>query len=94
MTENRNELNKNLAQCYFSGCMKQPGIIFPKISELSIVYLHSDKIKDGTRIYLGRLIGEITKEIGEKFPTKFSVDEQGMFILGYYQQKTRFLTKD
>lgn len=88
------KLNKNLAQCYFSGCMKQPGIIFPKISELSIVYLHSDKIKDGTRIYLGRLIGEITKEIGEKFPTKFSVDEQGMFILGYYQQKTRFLTKD
>lgn len=88
---NGRKLNKNLAQNYFSGAMKHPGTIFPVISELSIVYINN--INESGKIYFNNLLGEIGKEIGKVYPESFNADEQGAFVLGYYQQKTVFFTK-
>lgn len=79
-------LNKNLAQSYFRGAMKQPGMIFPKVSELGVVYLNGLK-SDGKRIYFQKLLGELSDVIGTEFPKTFNRDEQGAFVLGYYHQK-------
>lgn len=79
------ELNKNLAQTYFKGFMKQPKLMFPKVSELAMVYLHDIDVVTQQSMFV--LLGEIQQEIGMVIPDKFDVEEQGSFVLGYYQQK-------
>ena len=83
------KLNKNLAQTYFKGFMKQPKLMFPKVSELAMVYLHD--IDATTQQLMFVLLGEIQQEIGMVIPDKFDVEEQGSFVLGYYQQKADFI---
>ena len=88
---NRKKLNKNLAQSYFSAAMKQPAVIFPQIAELGVVYFNN--MNGAARCYYTDLLGEISSEIGDAFPKSFSNDEQGSFILGYYQQRADFRKK-
>lgn len=90
--ERNDKLNKTLAQSYFSGAMQHPNTVFAIMARLENVYLNGMK-KDSVRIYYTRLLGEITKEIGTVIPAKFNADEQGSFILGYYQQKAEFMKK-
>lgn len=90
--ERNDKLNKTLAQSYFSGAMQHPNTVFAIMARLENVYLNGMK-KDSVRIYYTRLLGEITKEIGTAIPAKFNADEQGSFILGYYQQKAEFMKK-
>lgn len=85
---NRKDLNKNLAQSYFSAAMKQPAVIFPQIADLGIVYFGN--MNDAAKCYYTDLLGEISSEIGNQFPKSFNNDEQGSFILGYYQQRAEF----
>ena len=82
-------LNKDLAQSYFSAAIKQPKIAFVRLAELGNVYIKN--IKGAGYFY--SLIGEITSIIGESFPKTFTRDEQGEFVLGYYQQKAEFMKK-
>lgn len=88
---NRKELNKNLAQSYFSAAMKQPSAIFPQIAELGVVYFNN--MNGAAKCYYTDLLGDISSEIGDSFPKSFNNDEQGSFILGYYQQKADFRKK-
>ena len=90
--ERNDKMNKTLAQSYFSGAMQHPNTVFAIMARLENVYLNGMK-KDSVRIYYNRLLGEITKEIGTVIPAKFNADEQGSFILGYYQQKAEFMKK-
>ena len=83
------KLNKNLAQTYFKGFMKQPKLMFPKVSELAMVYLHDIDVVTQQSMFV--LLGEIQQEIGMVIPDKFDVEEQGSFVLGYYQQKADFM---
>lgn len=80
------KLNKNLAQSFFRSAMKQPGVIFPKLSEMAIVYLNGMKSISLKNSFHEKL-GEISGLIGTEFPKSFNLDEQGSFVLGYYQQK-------
>lgn len=88
---NRKELNKNLAQSYFSAAMKQPAVIFPQIAQLGVVYFNN--MNGAAKCYYTDLLGEISSEIGDSFPKSFDNDEQGSFILGYYQQRAEFRKK-
>ena len=83
------DLNKNLAQSYFSACVKQPSAIFPQLADLGVVYLNNINHPDE---YVRRL-GELSEFIGTTFPKSFSDDEKGSFILGYYQQKADFMKR-
>ena len=86
---NRKDLNKNLSQSYFAAAMKQPSVIFPQLAELGVVYLNSlDSVP--AKAYYTDLLGAISGEIGTQFPKSFNSDEQGSFVLGYYQQKAAF----
>ena len=76
----------NVTQKYFAAVQKAPQLFFPKLANLSIVYLRKVK-KDSTRIWLDKMIGNIATQIGDTFPDKFTDIEKGQFILGYYNQK-------
>lgn len=54
-----------------------------------MVYLHDIDVVTQQSMFV--LLGEIQQEIGMVIPDKFDVEEQGSFVLGYYQQKADFM---
>ncbi len=75
-------LNKTIKDAYFSSACAKPATIFPKLLKLS--NYHTAKAEYGrNRSYE---IGEIISGLNDEFPTILTLEEQGKFIIGYYQQ--------
>lgn len=47
------------------------------------------KLSEGTSVYYNRLIGDITDGLNGGFPPTLSLDDQGRFIVGYYQMNKK-----
>lgn len=84
------ELNKTIKDSFFSSACATPGVVFPRLIKLS--QNHLSKLEKGPETYYNRLIGEVLADLKE-FPATLSLEEQGKFILGYYQQNTALYTK-
>jgi len=76
------KLNKTIKDSYFASACSTPAIVFPRLLVLS--QNHISKIEKG--FYWNNLLGEIMNMIGQEFPQTLTLTEQGMFIIGYYQQ--------
>ena len=84
-------LNRTIKDSYFSSACSNPASVFPKLVVLA--QNHLSKIKstsEGAFINFDKLIGEITDKLGTGFPNTLSLDSQGAFALGYYQQHQDF----
>jgi len=74
---------------YFSSASTTPAATFPIL--LSLAQHHISRLDYG--VYYDKMIGEIMEkfEIGnEPFPKNLSLDEQGIFYLGFYHQRNSF----
>lgn len=81
---------KTIKDSYFSSACSTPGIVFPRLLKLS--QYHLSKIEN----YKGRYEKNI-QELADKingFPKHLSVEEQGMFIIGYYHQNKKNYEKN
>ncbi len=75
---------------YFSSASSTPAAVFSQLIRLS--QHHLAKLDPGRKTNMEKLIQEILNDI-EKFPTHLGLEEQGMFVLGYYQQRKELFTK-
>lgn len=82
-------LNRTIKDSFFASACARPVSVFPKLLKLS--QNHLAKLDKNT--FWQKLIGEIISDIGTQFPSTMSPDEQGKFIIGYYQQRQEFFTK-
>ena len=64
--------------------------MFPRL--LKLAQPHLAKLDEGNRIYKDKLLQEILSKVGD-FPKACDMQQQGMFILGYYQQKQKLYEK-
>ena len=90
-TEALGNVNATIKDKFFSSACTTPALVFPRL--LKLAQPHLAKLGEGNRIYKDRLIGEILAKIDGTFPNTQSVQQQGMFILGYYQQKQKLYEK-
>ncbi|HQD40083.1 MAG: type I-C CRISPR-associated protein Cas8c/Csd1 [Firmicutes bacterium] len=67
---------------YYASASATPRAVFPVL--LRLAQHHITKAEFGG--YIDRLIGEVLADL-DSFPTYLNLDEQGLFALGYYQQK-------
>lgn len=74
-------LNTTIVDSYFSSACSKPSTVFPKLVELS-----NHHIKKVGGSFYKNLIGEIIDPLDGEFPTTLDLDNQGRFIVGYYQQ--------
>ena len=51
------------------------------------------KISEGSQIFYAKLVGEIMNMMTNEFPKTLSLEDQGRFMIGYYQQVQTFYTK-
>ena len=69
---------------YFNSASATPSLVFPTLLNLS--EKHRKKLAAGQRIYYEKQIMELLGVLGEAFPVRLSLPQQGTFQLGYYHQ--------
>lgn len=89
------DLNRTIKDSYFLSAASRPALVFPKLICLSQNHMKKamaiDK-KKSYAIYKDKLLGEIMDKLVDGFPKVLSVEEQGKFILGYFQQRQDIFT--
>ncbi len=89
------ELNRTIKDSYFSSACSKPATVFPKLIQLSQHHLKKIKAKEKAKyaVFYQNLCGDIIDQLEDVFPNTFSLDEQGKFIIGYYQQNKALYAK-
>lgn len=84
-------LNRTVRESYYASASATPAMVFPRL--LRLYNHHLAKLETGRAIVRDRLVQEISDTIGIVFPKRLDLNGQGIFALGYYQQKQDFYTK-
>lgn len=84
-------INATIKDRFFSSACSTPYLVFPRLVKLS--QSHLGKLEKGIAVYFEKHLQEIMSNLGDSFPKALSMEKQGMFILGYYQQKEKFYEK-
>lgn len=83
------DINATIKDKFFASACSNPSVVFPRLIKLAQTHISKMKKdgKEGKAYYREKRIGEILCKI-EEFPRSLSLQKQGDFILGYYQEKT------
>lgn len=82
------QIKQTIVDSYFSIASTKPDVIFPKLIKLSQFHLiHLRKINYGSSNWFENQIGDMLDSLDGQFPGRLSLQDQGKFILGYYQQR-------
>lgn len=91
-------INATIKDRYFNAACATPALIFPILFKLK--NSHTRKMEGkGKEIYYEKLLGElqdklfVAEEAVSAYPKRLSLEEQGMFILGYYHQTQKRFEK-
>lgn len=88
------EINTTIRDRYFSSASLMPSKIFPVLIDLA--QNHIKKISNvGAKVNCQKRLEETMSKLEDKFPNSLTLDEKGMFQLGYYQRtQERFTGKE
>ena len=89
-------VNAGVGDKFYSSASSTPRIVFPTMLDMFrkwIKKLSSDK--PGLAVVRDKLVGEILDDIDSTkgFPSQLSLEDRGLFAIGYYQQMRAFFTK-
>jgi CRISPR-associated protein Csd1 len=79
-------INAGISDKYFGSASATPATVFPIL--LRLYRHHKSKLqkeREGKAIYIDIKIQEVMDGL-ETFPAHLNLEEQGMFVLGYYHQ--------
>lgn len=86
-------LNATIKDRYFTTACAAPASVFPVLLRLSQHHISKDdKYGKSSEWKIRTVMGKLEVE-DEPFPRHLNLDEQGIFILGYYHQREDFFTK-
>lgn len=92
-------INSTIKDRYFNSACAAPASVFPIL--LKLKNSHIRKLETGKRIFYEKMLTglqgmvDVENEQFSAFPRRLSLEEQGMFILGYYHQvQKRFEKKE
>lgn len=84
-------INATIRDKYFSSASATPAVVFPALIRLA--QAHLKKLSAGDKVYYDRQIESIISRMTESYPTRLSLQDQGVFQLGYYHQTQKRFTK-
>ncbi|WP_186564610.1 type I-C CRISPR-associated protein Cas8c/Csd1 [Lawsonibacter celer] len=86
-------INATIKDKYFNSASATPAIVFPVL--VNLAQKHLKKLDTGLRTYYDKQITELISKLGESYPPRMSLPQQGCFQLGYYHQtQSRFEKKE
>lgn len=83
-------LNRTIKESFFGAASSTPRTVFPMLHKLHLHHL-ANLDSEGTRIKLDKLEHQIMEKVSE-FPAHTTMEQQGLFMLGYYHQTQDFYT--
>jgi len=83
-------LNRTIKDSYFASACSRPSSVFPKLAKLAQNHLR--KLSDSAQIHYNKIVGSITDGLDGEFPSTLNLDDQGRFIVGYYQMNKKLYT--
>lgn len=85
------DINAGIADRYYGSASAVPFSVFPRLLAGTRHHLSRlRKDKPGLAVNLDKDLGEIISALPQNYPRHFSIDEQGRFSIGYYQQKQSY----
>lgn len=89
-------INATIKDRYFNSACATPASIFPTLLKLSNAHLR--KLEEGRRIFFSKKLGALMEKIsmpdtGLPLPSRLTLEEQGAFIVGYYQETQAHFAK-
>ena len=84
-------INATIKDRYFNSACATPAVVFPALIRLA--QNHLNKLDGGFKVYYDKLITGLFNTMDESYPARLSLQDQGIFQIGYYHQKQRFFTK-
>lgn len=88
--------NTTIKDQFFSSACATPAVAFPIIVDRAQKYLRKLKAKnkEGLARYYSGMMDDIIGNFEEKrYPAHLSLEDQGIFQIGYYHQRQRMFTK-
>lgn len=80
-------INTTIQDRYFNSACATPAMIFPILIKLKNSHMRKlEREKPWKKDEYEELLTEIMCKLGKEFPKRLSLDDQGKFALGYYQQ--------
>ena len=72
---------------YFNAACATPASVFPNLIKLKNSHIKKiEREKESAKRYYENLLMEIIGKLGEEYPKRLSLEEQGKFTIGYYHQ--------
>lgn len=86
-------INTTIKDRYFNSASATPSRVFPSLIDLAQKHLR--KLDQGRSVSYSKQLGELTDKLGESFPDRLTLPQQGAFQLGYYHQtQARYQKKE
>ena len=86
-------INATIKDKYFNSASATPAVVFPVL--INLAQKHLKKLAEGQRIYFEKQLQAILDKLGEDFPNRLNLPQQGAFQLGYYHQtQARYQKKE
>lgn len=87
-------LNSTIRDKYFNSASATPAVVFPVLINLAQKHLGKmRKSNKGSYVFYEKQIEEIMKKLGDTYPSRLNLPQQGTFQLGYYHQKQERFNK-
>ena len=86
-------INATIKDKYFNSAAAMPASIFPVLNNL--YQKHLRKLDEGQRVYYDKQVMALKGMLGESYPARMTLAQQGAFDLGYYHQtQKRYMKKE
>jgi CRISPR-associated protein Csd1 len=84
------DVNASIRDRYFASASTMPALVFPRLLKVSV---HHAAKAGNTGRWLEKVKGEIVRNLAaERFPKLMTLEDQGLFAVGYYHQRDFFFT--
>jgi CRISPR-associated protein Csd1 len=77
-------INTTIMDKYFNSASATPAMVFPVL--LKLAQKHLKKLDVGLRTYYDKQLTDLLSRLGEEYPARLNLPQQGSFQLGYYHQ--------
>ena len=77
-------INATIKDKYFNSAAATPSRVFPSL--INLAQKHLRKLNKGLSISYSKQLTELAAKLGEEFPDRLTLPQQGAFQLGYYHQ--------
>lgn len=89
-------INATIKERYFNSACSTPSVIFPILMKLANHHLRKLRGDKSSSVYFEKMLGQLQNKINmtdKPIPSRLSLEEQGIFVLGYYHQTQKFFEK-